>query len=207
LLSALRSAGIRPSIRYWQRRLVFPFWLLDARKKYSWIAASLKPDDAILELGSGMGSMVEMLRQHGHCVTAVDVKNTSIRTDLTPAIYDGADLPYDDRTFDVCLLLTVLHHCPDPDQVLSEAVRVARRVIVIEDIYSSSLQRKLTHWADSLLNWEFCNHPHNNRSDKEWRDRFRTQNMQLTDVKQRRVAFIFNQVTYVLDPIPVEEQL
>jgi len=188
------------------RRLIFPFWLLDARKKYSWIAAYLNADDAIVELGSGMGGVVQVLRQLGHGVTAIDVKNTSVRADLAPAIYDGADLPYKDQTVDVCLLLTVLHHCPDPDQVLAEAIRTAKRVIIIEDIYSNNLQRKLTHWADSLLNWEFRNHPHSNRSDSEWRDSFREQNMQLTYAKKRRVALIFNQVTYVLDPMTKEER-
>jgi len=194
------------TIRRWLRQLIFPFWLLDAHKKYSWIAANLKADDAILELGSGMGSMVQVLRQHGHRVAAVDVKNTCVRADLSPAIYDGIDLPYTDQAFDVCLLLTVLHHCPDPDQVLSEAIRVARRVIIIEDVYSNSLQRKLTHWLDSLLNWEFRGHPHNNRSDREWRGAFREHNIQLTYAKRRRVALLFSQITYVLDPIKKERQ-
>jgi len=202
---ALDNQPLAP-IRHCLRQLVFPFWMLDARKKYSWIAAKLNPDDAILELGSGMGSMVQVLRRQGHRVSAMDVKNTAIRADLAPAIYDGANLPYTTRAFDVCLLLTVLHHCPHPDQVLAEAIRTAKRVIIIEDVYDNGLQRKLTHWLDSLLNWEFRGHPHNNRTDKEWRDSFQAHNMQLTYVKKRRVALIFSQITYVIDPAAVEKQ-
>ncbi len=188
-------------MRNWLRRVVFPFWLLDAQKKYRWISDHLNLGDSILELGSGMGSVVHELRRHQHQVTAVDVQDTSVRHDLKPLIYDGERLPFADQAFDVCLLLTVLHHCPNPDQVLSEAGRVARRVIVIEDIYSSDLQRKLTHWLDSLLNWEFQGHPHNNRNDTAWRNSFRKSAMQLLFASKHRVALVFCQAIYVLKPI------
>lgn len=182
------------------RVLVYPFWLLDASKKYRWIRAFLNNNDAILELGSGMGSVVQVLRQHGHQVTPVDIKDTSVRADLAPEIYDGTQLPYLDRQFDVCLLLTVLHHCPDPDRVLTEAGRVARQVVVIEDVYSSPWQRRLTLWLDSLLNWEFAGHPHNNRRHSEWQSTFKKLDQKIIFASKRRVAGVFCQVTYLLEP-------
>ncbi len=188
------------------RLLVYPFWLLDARKKYHWIKTFLTNDDVILELGSGMGSVVQVLRQHGHQVIPVDIKDTSVRADLAPEIYDGMQLPYLDQQFDVCLLLTVLHHCPDPDQVLAEAGRVARQVVVIEDIYSSVWQRHLTLWLDSLLNWEFRGHPHNNRTHSEWQNTFKKLDQKIIFASKRRVAGVFCQVTYLLKPLRTGEK-
>lgn len=153
-----------------------------------------------------MGSVVQVLRNNGYQVSPVDVQDTSVRDDLIPTIYDGEHLPYTDQQFDACLLLTVLHHCSDPDQILAEAGRVARKVIVIEDIYSSRWQRRLTWWLDSLLNWEFTGHPHNNRSDLEWRNAFRELNQNLIVASKRRVAGVFCQVTYLLNPLKTGEK-
>lgn len=186
-------------LQRWLRRLIYPFWLLDAGKKYRWIKDFLNPDDAILELGSGMGSVVQVLRRHGHRATPVDVCDTSLRPDLQPIIYDGIRLPYRDQEFDVCLLLTVLHHCDNPDRVLAEAARVARRVIVIEDVFNNVLQQRLTAWLDSLLNWEFRGHPHNNRSDMAWRHAFEASGYRLIYASKQPVAVVFCQVTYVLE--------
>ncbi len=185
-------------IRQWLRSLVYPFWLLDAGKKYRWISTYLRPDMRILELGSGMGSVVQILRQRGFTVSAADIRDSSVHKSLAPTVYNGQRLPFEDGAFDVCLLLTVLHHCPDPDQVLAEAARVARQIVIIEDIYENAWQCRLTHWLDSLLNWEFRGHPHSNRDDKAWRDSFRSSGMQLLHASKRRVAGVFCQVTYVI---------
>lgn len=51
------------------------------------------------------------------------------------SLHDGVSLwPYADGSFDVCLLLFVLHHISDQLQrTLSEAARVAKKVLVLED--------------------------------------------------------------------------
>ena len=66
---------------------------MDARKKYEWIAPQLQSDDEILELGSGMGSVVQVLRHRQHRVAAIDVADHSVRADLRPSLYDGVRLP------------------------------------------------------------------------------------------------------------------
>ncbi len=186
--------------RYITRVFIFPFWLLDAQKKYAWIAAHLRPEDEILELGSGMGSVIQILRDRGHRVAAFDVRDTSVRDDLSPALYDGMRLPIRDRDCDICLLSTVLHHCANPDQVLAEALRTAKKVIIIEDVYDTPWQRRLTHWLDSLLNWEFHTHPHSNRSDAEWKASFNRHGAALIDTHIYKVALLFRQAVYVIIP-------
>ncbi len=78
---------------------------------------------------------------------------------MVPVIYDGPKLPWPDNHFDAVLLLTVLHHVADPESVLREACRVGGRIIIIEDVYATRAQKRLTFLLDSLFNLDFRGHP------------------------------------------------
>lgn len=182
------------------KRLVFRLWLADARAKEGQFLNFLRPGDRILDLGSGPGSVCRLLRDRGFAVTPVDIQDVALDPRARPQLYDGRRLPFADGAFDVALLLTVLHHTAAPAAVLAEAGRVAHRVIVIEDVYASTRQKYLTWWADSLLNLEFIGHPHTNRPDAAWRAQFIRLGWQLVHTQNRRVAGIFQQQLYVLEP-------
>ena len=47
--------------------------------------------------------------------------------------FDGRHLPFADGSFDVAMLIDVLHHTADPTVILREATRVARLGVVIKD--------------------------------------------------------------------------
>ena len=140
-----------------------------------------------------------MLRKLGYDVQAVDIEDQTLIRGIEPLIFDGRKIPYEDQQFDIALLLTVLHHAHDPDGLLAEAQRVARRVIVIEDVYTNPLQKYLTFFTDSVLNLEFAGHPHNNRPDVEWRETFKRLGLKLRHVADERFFVFFRQATYVLD--------
>ena len=108
-------------------------------------------------------------------------------------------MPFSDQTYDVALLLTVLHHIEDPESVLLEAARVAKRVIIIEDVYEGAWQRKYTKVADSITNLEFFGHPHTNRSDQQWRATFERLGLRLRYGVVHRLAQIFRQAVYVVE--------
>ncbi len=184
------------------KRPVFRLWLADARAKERQFRDCLRPGDRILDLGSGPGSVCQLLRARGYAVTPVDVQDVALDPRARPRLYDGCRLPFADGAFDVTLLLTVLHHTPEPERVLAEAARVARRVIVIEDVYASPLQKYLTWWADSLLNLEFRGHPHTNRPDAAWRALFASRGWRLGHTRNRRIAGFFHQRTYGLETAP-----
>ncbi|HZQ06642.1 MAG TPA: class I SAM-dependent methyltransferase, partial [Anaerolineae bacterium] len=81
----------------------------------------LKPDYHILEIGAGNGLVAEMLhRTTGANFTLLDVVDYN-RSAFPLHLYDGRALPFDDNTFDLSLLIFVLHHNPDPRPVLREA--------------------------------------------------------------------------------------
>lgn len=181
--------------------LVFSVWKLDAQRKYDWLAPFLDPSDKLLEIGSGPGSTVDIFQEAGHTITPLDITDTSFKTALRPVLYDGERLPFDDNSFDVALLLTTLHHTSDPEKIIREAKRVAIRVIIIEDIYTSPLQRRLTKIADSITNLEFWGHPHSNHDDREWCDMFKALGFSIHHTSQKPMAGYFLQSLYVLDDI------
>jgi ubiquinone/menaquinone biosynthesis C-methylase UbiE len=58
--------------------------------------------------------------------------------------FDGKALPYDDASFDCVMFVDVLHHMLDPMMLLREAVRVARKSIIIKDHVGERFLGRLT---------------------------------------------------------------
>ncbi len=172
--------------------------LLRARIKYDRIAPFLgnKP---ILDIGSGNAGVVKLLENAGHRVTALDVRNKSRFPDITPLIYDGKRLPFEDESFHTVTLLTVLHHCENPELIVQEAARVCSdTLLIMEDLYANKYEKLLTHFSDSLVNWEFKGHPHSNKSDLEWQRLFEMTGLGIENVIYYHFALFFRQVLYVL---------
>lgn len=155
--------------------------------------------DTVLDIGTGTGNVCAVLRERHYRVTPLDVEDLSFSDTVQPTIYDGVTMPYPANTFMVALLLTVLHHTPDPEAVLSEAARVARRVIIIEDIYDSTFHKYLTFFCDSLFNAEFRGHPHSNKSDSAWQMLFRQRGYKIVSVHYTRSFVVFKHAVYVLE--------
>ncbi len=178
---------------------VIKMWEWDARLKMERIRPHIKHSDDILDIGSGLGTVAKEMRQNNFRVELVDIENHSIKKELAPTIYDGKRLPYEDRQFDVALLLTILHHTPDPVRILKEAQRVAAKIIVIEDIYRNNVQKRMTYWVDSLVNAEWKEHPHQNHSDTEWKHIFNELSLKLLDIHYQKWLLFFEQATYILE--------
>jgi len=172
----------------------------------AWVSRKVRPfvhhlneRDTILDIGSGNGLVAYTLRESGYQVTPLDVADLSYAEVVKPIVYDGQQMPFEDKTFDVALLLTVLHHIEEPDKVLQEACRVADRVIIIEDIYNHFFQKKMTFLMDSFINWGYADCPHTNKNDEEWKATFDRMNMNLKAVTYRRVLLFFKQGVYCIE--------
>jgi len=181
------------------KELVFKVWLWDAKFKIERIREHLSPKDRILDIGTGPGSVCLLMNREGYNLTPVDVLDQSLSAEITPEIYNGKKLPYKSSSFDAALILTVLHHTSNPKEVLSEARRVADKIIIIEDIYSNTFQRYLTYFVDSIVNIEFSGHPHSNKSDSEWKKLFTELDLKLKESKQNRFLLFFRQAVYYLE--------
>ena len=155
--------------------------------------------ERILTIGAGTCFIDRELRKLGFDVTSLDVKNTSLVSEIDPVIYDGTNIPFRDKEFDVAVIFYVLHHTKDPDQVLLEAKRVARRLFIKEDLYTSSWQKRFVFLIDSILNLEFSGHPHSNRRDEEWKDTFQRLGLRMVESKVENYMLYTPTGKYFLD--------
>jgi 2-polyprenyl-3-methyl-5-hydroxy-6-metoxy-1,4-benzoquinol methylase len=90
----------------------------------------------VLDLGSGQGYTAVELALRGVQVTSIDMSEEMIRTAYLHALdrgvadriefhlTDGVDLPFEEGSFEVVMMVNVLHHLDNPESVLPEIARV-----------------------------------------------------------------------------------
>lgn len=182
------------------RWLVYQLLKAHGRDGADQITPMLKKKDKIIDIGSGSGHVCYELRQRGYNVQPVDVVNLSFVPDIVPELYDGKRLPYPDKTFDTALIMLVLHHTGNPESIIAEARRVARQIIIMEDIYNNWFDKYRTYILDSMLNLEFFGHPHSNRTDHAWRNYFEKQGFSLKHASYTKsFGGALKHATYVLE--------
>lgn len=152
----------------------------------------------IVDVGCGVGHISEILINKNYNVIPLDVDNKSFSPTVIPTIYDGATFPFHDNSCDTVLLITVLHHTKSPETIIKEAARVAKNIIIIEDIYTNPIEKYTTYFFDSLFNLEFKGHPHTNKTDKEWKKLFNELELRLTETQYKRSYGVFNHALYHL---------
>jgi ubiquinone/menaquinone biosynthesis C-methylase UbiE len=168
--------------------------------KFSLFSDYLSANQTILDVGTGSGQFAQLLQEKEFQIQAVDIVDKTNATLNTPRIYDGKKFPFESNSFEVGMLITVLHHCPKPEKVFEEVVRVSsKRIFILEDVYSNTLMKYLTWFADSIANFEFIGHPHTNKSETEWEALFKENKLTLIHKRKVKVLFIFTQVVYVLE--------
>lgn len=101
---------------------------------------SLAAPDSALDVGCGEGVLTEKFadRLSGQ-VVGVDLRDPKLeaewarrtRPNLDFRPYDGSDLPFAEREFDLVSAIEVLEHVPDPERTLAEMARVARRWLLV----------------------------------------------------------------------------
>ena len=102
----------------------------------------LKEKDKVLDVGCGLGFTGEYLSRKGFTVTGVELDSGLVKRVKKYASYDldnqnAAELPYQDGSFDSCIMMYVMHHIPTEHhkQVLSEISRILKKngkLIMIE---------------------------------------------------------------------------
>lgn len=98
------------------------------------IAEMLPAKAQVLDVGCGDGllsSEIAKLRADV-CISGIDVL---IRPQplIQVSKFDGKTIPYRNASFDIVMLIDVLHHTEDPIVLLRESKRISRQAIVIKD--------------------------------------------------------------------------
>ncbi len=137
---------------------------------------ALLPEGAkVLDVGCGDGVLDERLQQRRQDVEihGIDILvRPQARIPVTS--FDGRTIPHPEGSFDAVLLVDVLHHCEDPEAMLADAIRVARRCVVLKDhTLHGPLSCALLRFMDDVGNLRFgVALPHNYWSEARWRETF-----------------------------------
>jgi len=95
--------------------------------------------DTILEIGCGDGAILERLSdlRFGTCFTGLEISPSAVRRVREKRIpnsqvdlFDGYELPFDRKRFDLAILSHVLEHVEYPRKLIQEASRVAKNVFI-----------------------------------------------------------------------------
>ncbi len=106
------------------------------RPEYRYIDGWIEPGSKVLDLGCGDGSLGELLISGKHCVVyGIDVDKKAVasakKKGVKAAVGDiDEGLGFKDKSFDYVVLNVVLQMVYSPGNVLKEALRVGKRVIV-----------------------------------------------------------------------------
>lgn len=161
----------------------------------------------VLDCGSGDGEIAWRVTE---ILPSLSVVGVDVILQPTPRIpvspYDGRHLPFPDGAVDAVTLVDVLHHCDDPAAPIREALRVAKRKVVIKDHYwVTGWDRMLLTLSDYLGNRAYgIALPYNFLQMDEWRAVFEAAGARLTSTETFHYSAWdrVKQVVFVVEPIP-----
>lgn len=160
------------------------------------IANLIEPQSSVLDIGCGDGRIAR--RVATLCsASAVHGAEVLTRNDAVIPVtrFDGYALPFANRTFDIALMIDVIHHTVRQNALLAEAIRVSRRAVVIKDHLSDGwLPSKILRLMDCTGNRRFhVPLPYNYLTRAQWKRLWDGSGVQVT-------AFITDLHLY---PIPI----
>lgn len=158
------------------------------------LAEVLPPNASVLDVGCGDGLIAKRIlaRRPDLQLRGLDVfirPHTHVPVDP----FDGVTLPCADRSIDCVMFVDVLHHTPDPAQLLREAARVARRAIVLKDHTCEGLLARptlrLMDWVGNARHGVVL--PYNYWTLAQWRQAFAKLRLHQANWRDRLKLYAF----------------
>lgn len=138
-------------LRLFLERFSLPIY---KKRKAKYIASLCDNNSRILDVGCDDGSTAEIIMKLNPSLKIVGIDVQSHRPSKIPkVIYDGKRIPFPDDSFDIVMVLDVLHHAEDIPLLLKEINRVSKKYIIIKDhIAYSVFSRFLLAFNDYIAN-------------------------------------------------------
>lgn len=159
-------------------------------KKLKNLQAHIFPGNNVLDVGCGSGRFSKFISDRFSCeVTGMDTIDY-LAVNIPFIKYAGGEIPLDNHVFDLAFCIATIHHTSDPEQILREVCRVAKKVILIEDYCSTRFGKLGLHLNDYFVNifqnlykcW--CGYHPWSVYSMQWRLRFQTET-ELRSIFQR----------------------
>jgi SAM-dependent methyltransferase len=131
---------------------------------------------SVLDVGCGDGNLAYTISQKR---VDLDIKGIDVlirkQTYIPVSRFDGSVIPYDDGSFDIVMMVDVLHHSENPNALLLEASCVARNAILLKDHTRDGMLAELTlkfmDWVGNRRHGVEL--PYNYWSKQEWAEAVR----------------------------------
>lgn len=160
------------------------------------ISSFLKRGEKVLDLGCGCGIFGWKMKETlGVNVFGLDVVDKRV-IKIPFQIYNGKKIPFPENFFDWVVISFVLHHTENFGEILEEAKRVGKKIIIFEDI-PKGVFGKIRCWLHLLTFNGFLGKipKFNFFSEKEWEEIFQKMGLKLKEKREFRLPFDF------LDPV------
>ena len=103
-------------------------------KMYGYMAKALTKDMRVLEVATGSGLIAANIAEYVHSIEATDfspkmiatAKKKNVPDNVRFSVEDGANLSFEDNSFDAAIISNALHIMPDPEAVLKSIRRVLK---------------------------------------------------------------------------------
>lgn len=145
--------------------------------------SNLLPNNiSVLDVGCGDGQIAATILKQRPDIT-IDGVDVLVRPASAISIkaFDGTNIPYNDNSVDVTMFVDVLHHTSDPAILLSEAVRVSKRGVLLKDHLCENQLDNITltfmDWAGNARHGVAL--PYNYWKRSQWENAFSKLNLKL----------------------------
>lgn len=132
-MKELRGSGFDANASTFERHRALPPGVAEAIRTAIWTAAGISGPARVLDIGAGTGRIGRAFVEAGDSYVGVDSSRSMLREfgvdapNCTLMQADGRALPFEDRSFDVVLLMQVLSGAEDWHGVVAEGQRVVRQ--------------------------------------------------------------------------------